>query len=154
MLIPVSEKKAIKNKHFGMIRITSGNEIYHMNMWTALPIIILTGFASGMVGVSGGSFLVPLMVLACGVSIHTAVGTASTLIATSALMGFTGHALQGDFNPSWAVPLSFITVTGGILGGKFALRIKPKHLKKLFAYTNWLAALFMVIHALHTQGMV
>ncbi|MBN2426889.1 MAG: sulfite exporter TauE/SafE family protein [Deltaproteobacteria bacterium] len=155
MLIPVAENQNIlKNKYLGIINIKSGKEIYNVNLWVALPITVLTGFASGMVGVSGGSFLVPLMVLACGVSMHTAVGTASTLIAITAFMGFTGHAVQGDFNPSWAVPLAFITIAGGILGGKFALKTKPKQLKKLFAYTNWLAALFMVINALHTKGII
>jgi uncharacterized protein len=155
MLIPVPENKAAAgNKHFGIIRVKSGNEILNINLWIALPIIILAGFGSGMVGVSGGSFLVPLMVLACGASVHTAVGTASTLIAATAFMGFAGHAFQGDFNPSWAVPLAFITIMGGILGGTFSLKTKPKHLKKLFAYTNWLAALFMVINALHANGII
>ena len=155
MLIPVSENKAsVKNKHFGIINIKSGDETYNVNLWIALPITILTGFGSGMVGVSGGSFLVPLMVLACGVSMHTAVGTASALIATTALMGFAGHAAQGDFNPSWAVPLAFVTIIGGIIGGKFALKSKPKNLKKLFAYTNWIAALFMIFNALHGKGII
>ena len=155
MLIPVSENRTIsKSKHLGIISIKSGNKIYNVNLWIALPITVLTGFGSGMVGVSGGSFLVPLMVLACGVSMYTAVGTASTLIAATAFMGFAGHAVQGDFNPSWAVPLAFITIIGGILGGKFSLKTKPKHLKKLFAYTNWLAAFFMVINALHTKGII
>lgn len=155
MLFPVSEKKAIaENRHFGIINIKSRNEVYRVNLWIAFPVTILTGFASGMVGVSGGSFLVPLMVVACGVPMQTAVGTASTLIAATAFMGFSGHAVQGDFNPSWAVPLAFVTIIGGILGGKFALKTKPKHLKKLFAYTNWLAALFMVYNALHTKGIL
>jgi len=155
MLIPVVEKQnIIENKHFGIINIKSGDEIYSVNLWIALPITILTGFGSGMVGVSGGSFLVPLMVLACGVPMHTAVGTASTLIAATSFMGFTGHAIQGDFNPSWAIPLAIITVVGGILGGKLSLKTKPRHLKKLFAYTNWLAALFMIINALHTKGVI
>ena len=155
MLIPVSENTAItKNRRFGIIRITSGSEMYYINLWIALPVTVLTGFGSGMVGVSGGSFLVPLMVLACGTSMHTAVGTASTLIAATAFTGFTGHAVQGDFNPAWAVPLAVITITGGLLGGKFALKTKPKHLKKLFAYTNWLAALCMIINALHTNGIL
>ena len=152
MLIPVSENQNITvNKHFGIINIESGGEIYSINLWIALPVTALTGFGSGMVGVSGGSFLVPLMVLACGVPMHTAVGTASTLIAATAFMGFTGHAIQGDFNPSWAIPLAIITVVGGILGGKLSLKTKPKHLKKLFAYTNWIAALFMIINALYTK---
>ena len=155
MLIPVPENQHItRNKHFGIINIKSGDKIYSVNLWIALPVTILTGFGSGMVGVSGGSFLVPLMVLVCDVPMHTAVGTASALIAATAFMGFTGHAIQGDFNPSWAIPLAIITIAGGILGGKLSLKSKPKHLKKLFAYTNWLAALFMIINALHTKGII
>jgi uncharacterized membrane protein YfcA len=74
MLIPVSKNQTIaKNKHLGIICIKSGNEIYNVNLWIALPITVLTGFGSGMVGVSGGSFLVPLMVFACGVSMRLSV---------------------------------------------------------------------------------
>jgi len=155
MLVPVSEKKNITgNKHFGIINIKSGGEIYSINLWIALPVTVITGFGSGMVGVSGGSFLVPLMVFACGVPMHAAVGTASTLIAATAFMGFSGHAVQGDFNYSWAIPLAVITIVGGIVGGKLSLKTKPGHLKNLFAYTNWLAALFMIINALHTKGII
>ena len=155
MLIPVSENENITvNKHFGIINIKSGDEIYSINLWIALPVTALTGFGSGMVGVSGGSFLVPLMVLVCGVPMHTAVGTASTLIATTAFMGFTGHAIQRDFNPHYAVPLAFVAIIGGIIGGKLSLKSKPKNLKKLFAYTNWMAALFIIFNAFHTKGII
>jgi hypothetical protein len=151
MMIPVSEKSSSTTwKQFGYWYLKSGDETYPINLWIALPVTVLTGFGSGMVGVSGGSFLVPLMVFACGVPMHTAVGTASTLIAATALMGFSGHAIRGDFNAAWAIPLAFITVFGGIVGGKFAMQTKSKHLKRLFAYTNWVAAVFMVINAFHT----
>jgi len=150
MLIPVKKGSGgTPKKQLGTIEITSGGQVYGINLWIALPVTVLTGFGSGMVGVSGGSFLVPLMVIACGIPMHTAVGTASTLIAATAFMGFFGHAVQGDFNPAWAVPLAFITIAGGAIGGKFALKTKPRHLKKLFAYTNWLAAVFMVVNAFH-----
>ena len=66
----------------------------------------------------------------------------------------TGHAVQGDFRPSWVIPLAFVTIIGGIIGGKFALKSKPKHLKSLFAYTNWIAALFMIFNALRTIGIM
>ncbi|MDY0223341.1 MAG: sulfite exporter TauE/SafE family protein [Desulfobacterium sp.] len=149
MLVPVKKKEENLKDRFGTIKIKSNGEIYGVNLWIALPVTILTGVGSGMVGVSGGSFLVPLMVIACGIPMHTAVGTASTLIAATAFMGFFGHAIQGDFNPSWAIPLAIITIAGGVIGGRFALKTKPKSLKRLFAYTNWLAAVFMVINAFH-----
>jgi len=155
MLVPFSENKpASEGTKPGIIQVKSGGETYSVNLWVTVPVTVLTGFASGMVGVSGGSFLVPLMVLACGVPMHTAVGTASALIMSTALMGFIGHAVQGDFNPSWAVPLALVTIVGGMLGGRFSLKTKPAELKKLFAYTNWIAALFMVINALRTKGII
>ncbi len=154
MLIPVTEStRTSPGKHRGVLTVESASEQMHINLWIALPVTLLTGFASGMVGVSGGSFLVPLMVLTCGATMQTAVGTASSLIAATALMGFVGHAAQGDFNPSWAIPLACITIVGGIIGGKFALKAKPRNLKRLFAYTNWLAALFMVFNAFHARGI-
>lgn len=149
MLIPVkNDTSETSKKSFGTFAINIAGQVYHINPWVVLPVTVLTGFGSGMVGVSGGSFLVPLMVLACGIPMHVAVGTASTLIAATALMGFIGHTVQGDFDPTWAFPLAIITIAGGALGGKFALKAKPRYLKKMFAYTNWLAAIFMVVNAL------
>jgi hypothetical protein len=151
MLIPVKEQTdSSDRKRFGVIRLSSGLESLQINLLIAVPVTVLTGFAAGMVGVSGGSFLVPLMVLTCSVPMHTAVGTASSLIAATALMGFLGHAAQGDFNPSWAVPLAFVTIVGGVIGGRYALKTKPKNLKQLFAVTNWLAAGFMMVNAFST----
>lgn len=152
MLIPAKGPLAPADQSQPWIfRIKAGTSTYTINLWIALPIILGTGFASGMVGVSGGSFLVPLMVLACAVPMQIAVGTASSVITATALMGFTGHALQGDFNLSRGLPLALVTIIGGILGSSFSLKTKPRHLKRLFAYTNWLAAVFMLTNALHTH---
>ncbi|MBD3178837.1 MAG: TSUP family transporter [Candidatus Latescibacteria bacterium] len=155
MLIPVPENRDSKRESgFGIINIRSGEQVFNINLWIALPAVILTGFGSGMAGVSGGSFLVPLMVLACGVPMRTAVGTAATLIAATALMGFAGHAARGDFNPSWAVPLAVTAIAGGIIGSRLSLKTRQVDLKRIFAFTNWLAAAFMLINALHTNGSI
>lgn len=155
MLIPASERMdSEKANRFGIISIRSRVSTFHINLWVALPAAIITGFGSGMVGVSGGSFLVPLMVIACGVPIRTAVGTAATLIAATSLMGFAGHAVRGDFNPSWAVPLAVVAIGGGIVGSRISLRTGTLNLKRIFAFTNWLAALFMVFNALHAGGVI
>ncbi len=155
MLLPVANHSSNTAKNSpGIIAIRSGTEVYAVNLWLVLPVAILAGFGSGMVGVSGGSFLVPLMVLACGVPMRTAVATATTLIAGTALMGFIGHALQGDFNPSAALPLAVVTILGGAIGSKFALQARPVHLKKLFAYSNWAAAAFMIFDSMRTAGVL
>jgi len=147
MLRSLKERPRTTETRLGFWRRQFGEHQYVVNLWLALPITAATGLVAGMVGVSGGSFKVPLMVLACGVPMRVAVGTSSAMIAATALMGFIGHSAGGDFNATWAIPASVVAVAGGLLGGKFSLKTKPENLKKIFAYTTLAAALFMIINA-------
>ena len=149
MLVPYTfqEPEELKNR-FGYVTISTDMGELVLNLKIVVPVALLTGFFSGMLGVSGGSFLVPMLVLACSLPMKTSVTTATPLVATSALMGFSGHAFQGYFNPYLALPLATVTVVGGLLGGRFALNSKPKHLKQFFAITNMIAALLIILNLL------
>jgi uncharacterized membrane protein YfcA len=138
-------------RRLGVWQRHSGGMNYTVNLWVTVPTILLSGCGSGMVGVSAGSFLIPLMVLSCRVPMHLAIGTSSILIAATAGMGFTGHALRGDFDPTWVIPLAVVTMAGGMLGAKFALRTNPQSLKLLFAYTELAAAALIVINAFYSH---
>jgi len=151
MLFTAEEIKKDPKKKCGFWNLRNGNEIYVINLWLAVPLTVVTGFFSGMVGVSGGSFLVPLMVLACGVPMRIAVGTASAMVAATAFAGFAGHALHGSFNPVWALPIACVTIFGGVLGGKIALKTKPKYLKTLFAVTTLIAAILMFVNSVGAE---
>ena len=120
---------------------------YIINLSISIPVVCLTAFFAGMVGVSGGSFLVPLMVLAFGVPMRIAVGTSITLVAATAFSGFLGHISSGSFDYKLALPLVAGAAVGGVLGGKIALKTKPKNLKLLFALTALGAAIIMFINA-------
>jgi len=116
---------------------------YPLNLILIVPIIFASGFVAGMVGISGGSFIVPLLVLSCQVPMKNAIGTASTLVSVSALAGFTGHAISGHFDYRVAIPLAIGGAIGGIIGGSIAIKTKPKLLKILFALTTLAAAIIM-----------
>ncbi len=151
MFMKLKDHSGPRPKRFGFWRRKFGDEQYTVNLWLALPITAATGLAAGAVGISGGSFKVPLMVLACGVPMRIAVGTSSVMIAATAAMGFAGHAAQGHFNPHWALPMACVAVLGGMIGSKVALKTKPKNLKILFAFTSLAAAVFMSFNAFLSQ---
>ena len=154
MLVPYSRQESDVQKYgFGHIVLITDMGEHVLNLKIVVPVTLLTGFFSGLIGVSGGSFLVPMLVLACGLPMTTSVTTATPLVAVSALMGFSGHLLQGHFNPYLALPLAVMTVIGGLVGGKFALKTKPKHLKQLFGVTNVIAALLIVLNLLSILGI-
>ena len=141
-------KKHLKSDRKWIVSLKSNNEEYHVNLLITVPVVLLTGFISGMVGVSGGSFLVPLMLLTMSVPMHIAVGTSTTLVTISAAAGFFGHLGAGVFYPQLAVPLALGGLVGGFLGAKLAVKSKPKNLKYLFAGTQLVASVIMIYNVL------
>ncbi len=148
MLRPIKERKVVAEKKFGIWHLKSNSNEYQINLMLALPLIVATGFGAGMVGISGGSFLVPLMVLAFGVPMDLAVGTSTTMVAGTALMGFVGHLVTGDVIPTTAIVLAIAAAIGGVIGGTFAIKTKPKVLKSLFALTTLAASIVMIFNAI------
>ncbi|MBN3038241.1 MAG: sulfite exporter TauE/SafE family protein [Candidatus Omnitrophica bacterium] len=151
MLRPVKDHIGNGQKRFGYWNRSFGGYDYRVNLWMAMPISALVGLFAGMIGISGGSFKIPLMVLACGVPMRIAIGTSSAMVFVTALMGFIGHTIAGDFNPSWTVPLACIAGLGGLIGGKISVKTQPRHLKSIFAYTTLAAAVFMAVNAFMTR---
>ena len=148
MLFP--EKQGVKTavSRLGYWNILEGDNRYVVNLWVAAPLTMATGFFSGMVGISGGSFLVPLMVIGCGVPMRIAVGTATAMLAATALTSFAGNALHGGFNPALALPCGAVAIAGGLIGSKIALKTKPKSLKTISGILTIIAAFAMLKNAL------
>jgi len=151
MLKPVKEHINNGKKQFGYWNRSFGGCDYRVNLWMVIPITALVGFFAGMLGISGGSFKIPLMILVCGVPMKIAIGTSSAMVAVTALMGFAGHSIAGDFNPIWAVPLACVAALGGLIGGKISIKTEPLRLKKIFAYTTLAAAGFMAVNSILTR---
>jgi len=148
MLFPERESRKAAVLKPGYWNVVEGQNTYVINLWLATPITLATGFFSGMVGISGGSFLVPLMVVGCGVPMRTAVGTATAMLAATAIAGFAGHALHGGFDPALAIPCGIVAILGGVIGGKFALKTKPKRLKAISGIITIVAACIMFARAI------
>ncbi len=146
MLVKVKDRRIPGGRRIGFWRRRFGGEDYVVNLWVAIPITAATGLLAGAVGISGGSFKVPLMVLACGVPMRVAVGTSSAMVAATALMGFLGHTAGGHFHAQWAAPIGCLAAVGALIGGKLALKTKPARLKTLFALTTLAAAVFVLVH--------
>lgn len=142
MLKPL--KKEMKTEGIFIIHIQSNNTTFDINLLLVIPIVIFTGFVAGMVGISGGSFLVPLMVLLVRVPMKIAVGTSTTLVMITASAGFLGHLSSGHFDINSAIPLAICGIIGAIIGTRLTLKTNPKFLKAIFAITSLIAALIMI----------
>lgn len=145
MLIKVNNKPPNTNTGFGQWHREFNGYSYTVNLFLVLPITSIVGFIAGAVGISGGSFIIPLLVLLCKVPMGIAIGTSSAMVSATSLMGLVGHSIDGNFDVMFALPLILVAIFGGIIGGKLALKNKPKNLKLIFALTNLLVGIIMLV---------
>ena len=108
-----------------------------------------SGVAAGMVGIGGGTVLVPLLSLLFGFSQHRAQGTSLVaLIPPTGLLAFLTYAKAGYVN--WQTGLLLIpgVFIGGILGGHLARRLNPRRMRQVFAALLFLLGVSQVFSAL------
>jgi uncharacterized membrane protein YfcA len=92
------------------------------------------GIAAGMLGVGGGTVLVPLLGLFFAFSQHRAQGTSLiALLPPTGLLALLAYSKEGFV--SWETGLLLIpgVFLGGIAGGKVAKWIKPRLMRQIFA---------------------
>ena len=65
--------------------------------WIVLVLLgALTGFISGMMGVGGGSFMIPMMVIFAGITQHTAQGISLLAMIPASTVGAWTHWQEGN----------------------------------------------------------
>lgn len=76
----------------------------------------LLGFLSGMIGLGGGVFLAPLILLAGWGDAKNAASLSSAFIIINSLSGLGGHILKGNFDLRTVLILAGAVIAGGAAG--------------------------------------
>lgn len=93
----------------------------------------LTGFLSGMMGIGGGSLMVPAMVLLLGFSQHLAQGTSLLAMIPGGTSGTSGYWRIGIVYKQALPGLIAGVLVGTFVSGYFANRVPEEWLRILFA---------------------
>jgi uncharacterized membrane protein YfcA len=111
---------------------------------TATVVGLLTGF----LGVGGGFLVVPALVLALGLPMAYAAGTALVVITTTSAAALAVRAGVG-VQPDWAVVLvlTAASVVGGWLGARIAARVDTQRLAAAFTALVLLVAVYTAARA-------
>jgi uncharacterized membrane protein YfcA len=94
---------------------------------------VFTGFLSGMMGVGGGTIMVPAMVLCLGFTQQAANGTSLLVMIPAGAMGAYTHYRLGNVQTNLLLGLIPGILIGGYLGGEIANNMPELYLRLLFA---------------------
>ncbi len=115
-----------------------------MHSLLVIVIGLVVGVLVGLMGIGGGTLLVPSLVYLLGFGQHSAQGTSLLMqlppLGLGALYIYWRNG-QVDFKIGWTCALGFLA--GGYFGGHMAVRIPARELEMLFGVFLMGTAVFM-----------
>ena len=105
---------------------------------------VAVGVASGLLGVGGGTIIVPFLTLALGFSQHSAEATSLLVILPTAVAGSLVLRRHGVGDLGLALRLGVVGAVGGVVGALVALALPGSTLRLLFAVFVGLVGLRLV----------
>jgi uncharacterized protein len=127
--------------------VSYGHHPMYVNVIIFLATGVITGFLSGMMGVGGGTIMIPAMVLLAGFGQHMAQGTSLLVMVPVGITGALAHHKLGNVAKGYLPGLIPGILLGTFLGGNIANFIPDTPLRLAFIA----AIIFMGVRYVRTE---
>ena len=105
----------------------SSKDVSQKRAWAVgLPIGALLGLLAGVVGIGGGIFLSPILLLMRWANAKEAAASASFFIVVNSAAGLVGQFQKGATDFSYLIPLALAVLLGGQIGARLGAFHLPK----------------------------
>ncbi|UOQ46033.1 sulfite exporter TauE/SafE family protein [Halobacillus salinarum] len=114
--LPRNNNRENENSKKGIKRVKEINGVthnYHMPLGTGITLAFIVGLLSGLLGIGGGSLMVPAMILLFGFPAHIATATSMFMIFFASISSSATHIVLGHVE--WVHTIFFIP--GAYFGG-------------------------------------
>lgn len=106
-----------------------GSEVVAVANGQALVIGAAAGIVSGMLGLGGGIVIVPALARWVGLPIKISVATSLACVGLIAIPGTVTHAILGNINWAFAIPLALGVIPGAWFGAHLTIRADERALR-------------------------
>lgn len=113
----LTSKRATKNQQESETK-RSTNLNYIKMAIIGIPIGALLGSVAGLVGIGGGIWLSPLLILTGLANPKQSAATASLFILTNSISGFAAQSISKPLDLYFLLPLACVVLAGGIIGSR------------------------------------
>jgi len=103
------------------------------------------GFASGLLGIGGGTLVVPIMATIIGMPIHIATATSMFTMIFTSIVGDITYYQSNNINLQVALLLAAGTIFGAQVGAYTSKKISGRNLSLIFSIVLMLAGINMII---------
>ncbi len=119
----------------------------------AIPTGSFLGTIAGLVGIGGGIWLSPLLILTGIQDTKKTAATAALFILTNSLSGFLAHDISTPLDFTMLIPLAVVVFVGGIIGSRFgAFKFDHDRMRIIVGAIVGAAGISLTLKALLTHG--
>lgn len=106
---------------------------------------IASGIVNGLLGIGGGTIVIPAMVMLLNVEQHKAHGSSLAIILPTAIISTFIYWYNGNVDLLLALKITSAGIIGGYLGAKLLNYIPSTYLRKFFGIFMIVAGVRMVL---------
>ncbi|MGD8505944.1 MAG: sulfite exporter TauE/SafE family protein [Candidatus Bathyarchaeota archaeon] len=118
---------------------------FKMKILSGVVLGFFGGLSSGLLGIGGGSLMVPIMTLAMNIPIHIAVATSMFTMMFTSASGIIQHFSLGNIHFDYALLLVLGTIFGAQLGAYTSKKISSRNLRRIFGLILILISTRMIL---------
>jgi uncharacterized protein len=122
------------------INLKSDNDVKTPNIWICLIIGAILGFVSGLIGIGGGIFLTPILLLMNWTETKKAAGVSALFIWVNSFAGILGNWLLSKDSNIFNLPTTvwfwiLTAIIGGVIGSTLgSYRFNSQTLRRVLAF--------------------
>jgi uncharacterized membrane protein YfcA len=143
MIRPIEYGPLLEEECYDCFEVTTRHRIYYLHY---LAWGMVSGLASGLIGIGGGVINVPALVTA-GMPVHFASATSTLVVLCTSITGSGVHAVLGHVNLYYAFLFSAGAIFGGYSGARFAPKVPERMLRTCIGFLFAGVALLMGINS-------
>jgi uncharacterized protein len=144
----LTSKRATKNQQESETK-RSTNLNYIKMAIIGIPIGALLGSMAGLIGIGGGIWLSPLLILTGLANPKQSAATASLFILTNSISGFAAQSISKPLDLYFLLPLACVVLAGGIIGSRLgAFRFDHDKIRMIIGAIVAVAAINLTIKLL------
>lgn len=134
----------VLNPGFGQWRRHFNGYHYTLSLPLIIPLTFTIGYLSGLMGIAGGVFKIPIMILWFGIPAKIAVATSALMVSLTGLLGLSGHLIHTNLQWGTTLILGIVVFAGGQIGSRISLRLSEKKVKRVLAFLLMIIAVYLI----------
>lgn len=157
--VPAAANESVESNSKGVLDATyqdpqSRRDVSYRvrRLWAGFGISIVAGLMSGLLGIGGGVFKVPALVLFCAVPIRAAAATSNFMIGVTAAASAFLYFGRGDVQPLITATVVLGVLAGSTVGTYVNRFVGGRLIQRIFAVLLAAVAIEMLVRVVRTGG--